>query len=82
MSMMGCRRRSSYSITVLHSVFVSFSDKSHYVPELLNLIIFWVNQELIDRSTRFTGVATAADLIERRQRSEFQCRSPHTVLFP
>jgi L-ascorbate peroxidase len=35
---------------------------------------------MIDGSTRFSGVATAADLIERRQRSEFQCRSPHIVI--
>jgi len=34
---------------------------------------------MIDGSTRFSGVATAADLIERRQRSEFQCRSSHIV---
>jgi hypothetical protein len=37
---------------------------------------------MIEGSSKLTGVATAADLIERRQRSEFQCRSPNIVLFP
>lgn len=36
---------------------------------------------MIEGSTKFTGVATAADLIERRQRSEFQCKSTNIVLF-
>ncbi|KAG8043367.1 hypothetical protein GUJ93_ZPchr0458g22791 [Zizania palustris] len=31
-----------------------------------------VGLEILEGSTKFTGVATAADLIERRQRSEFQ----------
>lgn len=35
---------------------------------------------MIDGSTSFSGVATAADLIERRQRSEFQCRSTRIVI--
>jgi len=40
-----------------------------------------IGLEFIEGSTKFTGVATAADLIERRQRSEFQCRSPNIVYF-
>ncbi|KAK3141599.1 hypothetical protein QOZ80_4BG0335970 [Eleusine coracana subsp. coracana] len=35
--------------------------------------------ELIDGSTGFTGVAAAADLIERRQRSEFQSNIKETL---
>ncbi|XP_062184539.1 thylakoid lumenal 29 kDa protein, chloroplastic isoform X3 [Phragmites australis] len=38
-----------------------------------------VGLEMIDGSTRFTGVATAADLIERRQRSEFQSSIKNTL---
>lgn len=33
-----------------------------------------IGLEMIDGSTSFSGVATAADLIERRQRSEFQSK--------
>lgn len=35
--------------------------------------------EMIDGSTSFSGVATAADLIERRQRSEFQSKIKDTL---
>ncbi|KAG0527311.1 hypothetical protein BDA96_06G222900 [Sorghum bicolor] len=38
-----------------------------------------IGLELIDGSTRFSGVATAADLIERRQRSEFQSKIKDTL---
>ncbi|TVU15880.1 hypothetical protein EJB05_39422 [Eragrostis curvula] len=38
-----------------------------------------VGLELLDGSTRFTGVAAAADLIERRQRSEFQSSIKDTL---
>ncbi|CAD6262434.1 unnamed protein product [Miscanthus lutarioriparius] len=38
-----------------------------------------IGLELIDGSTRFFGVATAADLIERRQRSEFQSKIKDTL---
>lgn len=38
-----------------------------------------IGLEIIDGSTRFSGVATAADLIERRQRSEFQSSIKDTL---
>ncbi|XP_039819557.1 thylakoid lumenal 29 kDa protein, chloroplastic-like [Panicum virgatum] len=38
-----------------------------------------IGLELIEGSTKFTGVATAADLIERRQRSEFQSSIKDTL---
>uniref|UniRef100_A0A0A9DLU1 Plant heme peroxidase family profile domain-containing protein n=1 Tax=Arundo donax TaxID=35708 RepID=A0A0A9DLU1_ARUDO len=38
-----------------------------------------IGLEMIDVSTRFTGMATAADLIERRQRSEFQSSIKDTL---
>lgn len=38
-----------------------------------------IGLELVEGSTGFTGVATAADLIERRQRSEFQSSIKSTL---
>ncbi|WVZ86979.1 hypothetical protein U9M48_033687 [Paspalum notatum var. saurae] len=38
-----------------------------------------IGLEMIEGSTRFSGVATAADLIERRQRSEFQSSIKDTL---
>nr|CAB3485659.1 unnamed protein product [Digitaria exilis] len=38
-----------------------------------------IGLEMIEGSTKFTGVATAADLIERRQRSEFQSSIKDTL---
>ncbi|ONM14285.1 Thylakoid lumenal 29 kDa protein chloroplastic [Zea mays] len=38
-----------------------------------------IGLEMIDGSTSFSGVATAADLIERRQRSEFQSKIKDTL---
>ncbi|KAM3389408.1 hypothetical protein ACQJBY_011500 [Aegilops geniculata] len=38
-----------------------------------------VGLEIVEGSTRFTGVAAAADLIERRQRSEFQSSIKSTL---
>lgn len=65
-----CRADGEGSEAAAHEERLQFR-RRHFIGTCVGTAI---GLEMIDGSTRFSGVATAADLIERRQRSEFQSK--------
>ncbi|XP_066343746.1 thylakoid lumenal 29 kDa protein, chloroplastic-like [Miscanthus floridulus] len=70
-----CRADAEGSEAAAHKERLQFR-RRHFIGTCIGTAI---GLEMIDGSTRFSGVATAADLIERRQRSEFQSKIKDTL---